>query len=372
MRKIILVAAIGAAMFASGCASTTQDNSIDAAEMQRLKSELSRNEADKAALQQKLDALAKANRNADAKAKAEAEAKIVHADSGEMDNLPPNAKPGECYARVFTPPVYATETRQVLLADASEHVDVVPAEYGWGEKTVLVKEASVSYETVPAKFDWVEETVVVEPASSRLVSVPAKYKEVSEEVLVRPAYTTWKKGRGPIEKLNEATGEIMCLVDVPAEYKTVTRTVMVSPPSTREEIIPQKTRKVRKQVIVAPAKTIEIASPAKYETVKVRTLVKGPQEKRTKIPAKYQTVTERKLVKGGELRWQGILCETNTTPNLVSRLQRSLNEAGFKAGPVDGIMGSATMSAVSAYQKANGLASGQLTLETIRKLGIDI
>ena len=366
MRKIILVAAIGAAMLASGCASTAQDNGIDAAEMQRLKSELSRNEADKAALQQKLNDMAKANREAQARVE------VAHVDKGAMDNLPPNAKPGECYARVFTPPVYATDTRQMLLADASEHVDIIPAKYGWGEKTVLVKEASVSYETVPAKFDWVEETVVVEPASSRLVSVPAKYKEVSEEVLVRPAYTTWKKGRGPIEKLNEATGEIMCLVDVPAEYKTVTKTVMVSPPSTREEIIPQKTKTVRKQVIVAPAKTIEIASPAQYDTVKVRTLVTAPQEKRTKIPAKYQTVTEQKQVKDGELRWQEILCETNTTPNLVSRLQRSLNEAGFKAGSVDGIMGSATMSALTSYQKANGLASGQLTLETIRKLGIKI
>ena len=366
MNKIILVAAISAAMLASGCASTVQEDGTDAAEVQRLKSEISRNEADNKALQRELAAMAKASSKAEASSKATA----AHLDSGTMDNLPPNAKPGECYARVFRPAKYATGTREMLLVEASESVEVIPAEYGWGEKTVLVKEASVSYETVPAKFKWVEETVVVEPASSKLVTVPAKYDKVSEEVLVRAAYTSWKKGRGPIEKLNEATGEIMCLVEVPAEYKTVTKTVMVSPPTTREEIIPQKTKTVRKQVMVEPAKTIEIASPAKYDAVKVRTLVAPPQEKRTKIPAKYQTVTERKLVKDGELHWQEILCETNTTANLVSRLQRALNEAGFKAGTVDGILGKSTMSAISSYQKANGLASGQLTLETIRKLGI--
>lgn len=368
MNKIILVAAISAAMLASGCASTGQDDTTDVAELQRLKSELSRNEADNKALQKELAAMAQAS----SKAEAGSNATVAQTSSGTMDNLPPNAKPGECYARVFIPAEYATDTREMLLVEASESVEVIPAVYGWDEKTVLVKEASVSFETVPAKFDWVEETVVVEPASSKLVSVPAKYEKVSEEVLVRPAYTTWKKGRGPIEKLNEATGEIMCLVEVPAEYKTVTKTVMVSPPTTREEIIPQKTKTVRKQVIVEPAKTIEIASPAKYDTVKIRTLVTPPQEKRSKIPAKYQTVTERKLVKDGELRWQAILCETNTTANLVSRLQRALNDAGYAAGPVDGIMGNATMSAISAYQKANGLASGQLTLETIRKLGISI
>lgn len=43
-----------------------------------------------------------------------------------------------------------------------------------------------------------------------------------------------EKGRGPVEKLDQATGEIMCLVEVPAEYRTVTKRVQVSPPGARE------------------------------------------------------------------------------------------------------------------------------------------
>ena len=54
-------------------------------------------------------------------------------------------------------------------------------------------------------------------ASTRLETVPAQYETVTEEVLVRPAYTTWKKGTGPIQRIDQATGEIMCLVEVPAE-----------------------------------------------------------------------------------------------------------------------------------------------------------
>ncbi|MCB1751997.1 MAG: hypothetical protein KDI74_09760 [Gammaproteobacteria bacterium] len=61
---------------------------------------------------------------------------------------------------------------------------------------------------------------------------------MTEKVLVKPAYTTWKSGRGRIERVDNASGEIMCPVEVPAEYRTVTKRVMKSGPSTRKETIP--------------------------------------------------------------------------------------------------------------------------------------
>jgi inosine/xanthosine triphosphate pyrophosphatase family protein len=48
-------------------------------------------------------------------------------EGGEL--LPPNAKPGECYARVFVPPTYKTETAQVITREASERVEIIPARY---------------------------------------------------------------------------------------------------------------------------------------------------------------------------------------------------------------------------------------------------
>lgn len=51
--------------------------------------------------------------------------------SADMDLLPPNAKPGECYARAFVPPVYKTENVRVLKSEASERIDVVPEKYEW-------------------------------------------------------------------------------------------------------------------------------------------------------------------------------------------------------------------------------------------------
>jgi len=61
----------------------------------------------------------------------------------------------------------------------------------------------------------------------------------------------------------------------------------------------------------------------------------------------------------------------NASPNLVTNVQRALNDAGFNPGPIDGILGRSTSKAIGEYQRANGLSSGQLTIETLKKLGVN-
>ena len=290
--------------------------------------------------------------------------------SAELD-LPP-AKAGECYARVFVPPSYQTKTEQLLKAEASERVEVIPAKYAWAEDKVLVKEASERVEVIPATYKMVEERVLVSEASERVDTVPAVYETVSERVLVKPAYTTWKKGRGPIEKINEATGEIMCLVEVPAEYRTVTKRVLKTPATTRKVAIPAEYKTVMKRVVDKPASTRTVAIPAEYGTVKVRKLVEPARENRITIPAEYQTVTKTEKVGDGRLEWRPILCETNVTPDIVTRIQRALQAKGHNPGPIDGVIGADTMAAVRSFQKANGLASGQLTMETLKALDVSL
>jgi len=48
----------------------------------------------------------------------------------------------------------------------------------------------------------------------------------------------------------------------------------------------------------------------------------------------------------------------------------ALRDAGHNPGAIDGVLGRSTMDAVTAYQKANGLASGQLTIKTLRSLKV--
>lgn len=248
-------------------------------------------------------------------------------DGGLLANnadLPPNAKPGECYARIMIPEQYKTTTERVLAKDASERI-----------------------ETVPAVYRSVQERVLVQEESERIETVPAVYETVTERVLVRPAYTTWKKGTGAIQKVDNSTGEIMCLVEVPAEYKTVTKRVLKSPATTR---------------------TVKI--PAEYSMVTVRKLVEPAKERRIEIPAEYQTITKREKVSEGRLEWRSILCETNTTPDVISSVQRALKMRGYDPGRVDGVLGTDTLEAIQRYQRSKGMAAGQLTMETLKSLNV--
>ncbi len=368
MKKLPLAIAIASSLaILGGCASQQAPTNDDTA---RLQAELDRVNAEKARLAAQAAEADRLRRELAAAQSSSTTTQTSYTASGDL--LPPNAQPGECYSRVLVPAVYETTTEQVLAKTASERVEVVPATYEFVEETVMTREASSKLEVIPATYRTVTEEIMVEPEKTVLREVPAQYGTESEQILIKPAYTTWKKGRGPIEKVDASTGEIMCLVEVPAEYRTVTKRVVVSPASTVSDVIPAVFKTVTRTVLDQPATTREIEIPAQYDTVKVRKLVTPASEQRFAIPEEYTTVSKRALVSDSFLEWRPILCETNTTPGLISRLQRSLNEAGYEAGSVDGVLGSATMRAVNKYQLDNGLASGQLTIATLEKLGVSL
>ena len=284
--------------------------------------------------------------------------------------LPPNAVPGECYAKVFIPPTYQTVTEKVLLRQASEKIEIIPAKFEWVEEQVLVEPESEKWEIVPAQYETVEEKILAKEASFRLEEIPAQYDLVEEKILVKPAETVWKSGRGPIEKVDHSTGEIMCLVDVPATYKTVKKEVVVQPPSTQKVEIPAEYTTIKKKVLVSPPTIKKIKVPAVYKTVKVHKMTVPAQEKRINIPEEHQMVKRTEKVSEGSTDWRRILCETNTSPDLVTRVQNALVKAGFDPGTIDGQLGPATQTAVNAYQQSKGLAFGALTYETIESLGV--
>ena len=350
IRKITTnIAMASAIVMAVGCASTEQGSTSV------LESQL---KGRAAALDSRESAIAQRE--------AELAASASSQSSMKSDLLPPNAKSGECYARVWVPEKFKTVSEQMLATEASERVEIIPATYEWATETVEVSSASsklvvvpavygTESETIkmsdeqlvwrldrsknstpassellalakkygadldsatpgmcfhehalPAKFEnvteqvltaeasetiktisttyrTVEKTVLVSEASSKIIQVPATFKTVSEKVLVKPAHIIWKKGTGPIQRIDSATGEIMCLVEVPAEYKTVSKSVLATPATT---------------------KTVEI--PAQYKTASVQEVVKPASELRTAIPAKYDTLTKTNQVTAATFTWHEI------------------------------------------------------------------
>lgn len=308
-----------------------------------------------------------------------AAAAIAMSAHGQSADMPPNADPGECFARVLVPDTISVTTEQVVDREASYELNVVPAVYETVSEQRLVKEATTVFRTVPPVYETVTEDIVVEPQREESIVVPAKYETYTEQVLVREAYTTWKKGEGlygrdrenAIETIALATGELLCRVEVPAEYATVTKTRLVSPETTEVRVIPAVTKTVTKEVVVEPAKIIEEEVPAVYETVTRQQLVSAAREERVEIPATYKTVEKRTVTNQGGLEWRQVLCETNATPQMIRQIQQALSAAGY-AAPADGEFGPATLRAMESFQRANGLPIGYLTISTVDALGLSL
>lgn len=289
---------------------------------------------------------------------------------------PPNARPGECYARVFNAARYEQRPEQVLKTPAAVRVESTPAQTEEVEEQVLVKAATTRIEVVPAVYETVEEDVVVEPARTVIEPVPAQYETVTERVLVKPAVWAWKKASegasSSVRRVNE-NGEVLCLVETPAQYENVTRERVKTPATTRERQIEAVTRKVQRQVLKTPATTREVEVPAEYQTVKVQRVITPARQQTVEVPAEYDTVQRTVLASPAHEEWRQVLCAANATPDNVRALQDALRTAGYDPGPSNGRIDASTLRALRDYQSARDLPVDKgdyVNLATVQSLGV--
>ncbi len=125
--------------------------------------------------------------------------------TGATGDVPPNARPGECYAKVLTPAITESTSERIQISEEQKVLDRI---------------------------------------------IPAKYQTTTERVKVKEARQFWKAGKGPITKKNEVTGEILCLVEEPAEYKNIEKRVLVSPEQPEYKMVPAKFETITKQNII--------------------------------------------------------------------------------------------------------------------------
>lgn len=210
----------------------------------------------------------------------------------DLADLPPDAKPGECFVELYS----------------------------------------------DEQVEWVTQRVVDKPASVEIITHPAVYETVEERHLVKESTTVYKS--------------------VPATYKTVFETI---------EVQSGGSATVAKQVVAEPARLIEEQIPAEYETVSVKRLVSPAREERIEHPATYVTI-ETPVVTGTDPEWHQLMCD-DTPRSKIAEVQAALTAAGYVAA-ADGIFGPETLAAMEAYQRAEGLAAGYLTVATVERLGV--
>ena len=430
----------------------------------------------------------------------------------------PDAKPGECYAKVIVPAAYDVKTVEVMVKPESEKVNVkaavfdisekpllkkegftkikviatkfrqvveevevskastnwvtdlnrrkgipaspallaaaktngvdiettkvgecfreyfVAAKFEQTTKEVLVKEEFEEIKVAKAQFEEVEEVVTVKQASKKKVYKAAEYEIVEEKIEIEPAKAVWKKGEGPISKIDNSTGEIMCLIQVPAKYKIIKKTVLKTEPAIDLVEVPAVTKALKVSKLVSDATIDKVKIPAEFKKLTITNKISDPlflwrkagvngdgrytghqiclketparfakvkklvvdtaanvleekvdaitslikvanvateaEEIRTKIPAEFKTVEKRSKISDERLEWRRVLCKTNMGPNINKRIQQALKDSGVYNGPVDGAIGRGTMISVEKYQKKNGLPTGGLTIDVLEKLGV--
>lgn len=206
-------------------------------------------------------------------------------------DLPPNAKPGECYAKVFIPEQFGTKTETVCTREASERLEIVPAVY-----------------------DWVEERVLAKEASSHLEEVPAEFAHKQLNIQTDPGHSGWH-----VEKTTRCAGEanlqwadeMYCMVAHDPVHQKIDTQVQVKPVTVREVVVPAEYQMVRRQKLVSPATTRRIPIPAEYASV----------------PKTFKTADSK-------VEWRRVACETERRTE-ASSTDRALAAANYAPQPVD-------------------------------------
>ena len=341
-----------------------QQQSVDAktAEINSLKEKLSVTEASQSS------AMSESNSNSSSNSEAVASSN----SSADTTSLtPPNAKAGECYAKVLIPAEYATKSEEKLLTAKVEKLSVTKPTYKNVDYKILDKAESFKYILVPATYKCVQNRVMVEPEKVTYKVIPATFKEVEEKIMISPAQQVWKKGKGPISKIDNHTGDIMCLMEEPAKYKTVKTTVVDEPARTEKIVTPAVYKNIKAKVVDQEARTEKVMIPATYKVITVQEIDTEATINKAAKEETYQTVETTYMSKPEELKWERILCETNTNKNTVKELQQALADRNYNPGGIDGVYGRNTQKALTAFQIDNNLPSGALTLESLDALGIN-
>ncbi len=190
-------------------------------------------------------------------------------------DLPPNAKPGECFVKVFVPEQFETSS-----------------------ETVLVREASEKLEVIPARYEWVDEKVILKEASTKLEVVPAEFATKTEAVQVDPGHSGWHMQKPPIvEDAQLLTNEMFCLVSHEPQFANIEKQVEVKPTTVREVTIPAEFQTIRVQKLIAPATTRRVPVPAEYTTVQksFKTADSRVEWRKVACEAKHQAQAGREL-----------------------------------------------------------------------------
>ena len=273
---------------------------------------------------------------------------------------------GEILCRVKVPAVYKNVTRKVLVRPARTIKTPVAPVY----KTVKTKQqiSGAQYKTVKTPARYTNKQYRVKTASAKYVwrqvicktNAPHHVKKPMKARHVQKARVKTFVNKYPQHRVVKAKHQ-------PHRVRHVTRAKAKPQHHKRHHRAAPKRHNVNKQHYRKATYSKKMASPSMarvnhlYQPKKSSeryTLHKAAAELQKTRTVKQQP---RKVNKPKERL---------TRANAVFRIQSALAKKGYNPGKIDGKLGSGTVSALTAFQRANGLPTGKLNRATLKALGL--
>lgn len=272
---------------------------------------------------------------------------------------PTNAR--SCPTQVLLPAQFQQQTKKELVYQGGFRYENIPATIAWGEKRIQIEPARHVRESVPAKYREETESIEVERERYELRTTPAVYKTETKRVKIKDSYLRWQPGC-----MGEAK---QCAVPVPAQYTFVKRALVSVPASTKRVFIPSKTIQVKRKILVHAGIGTGGIIPAKYKTVNIGRITKPWQIKTTQEANRYDRIDMQKRVRPQTTVIRHAVCNGQLSRQQTLQLQARLQSAGIPVS-ITGKLDAQTQKGVVTYQEKHRLASGALTFETLKKLGL--
>lgn len=279
-------------------------------------------------------------------------------------------QPGQCWVYAQIHPRSVEDNLEVKVRDSEVRLEITPAEFRRGIKKVVTKQGTKTYRVKPATYKEVVEKVEVKPETTRLVVEPAVYEDVQEEVVLEEARTELEpcrtSGAAAYARASSAFG--FCAKEIPAKTKTVTVTKLVKPETTRTEVIPAEYKTVTRWVVDEPAEVIPVTMQDETDALEIAELVKPAETVQQEVPAEVLSMNVKRYEGKPKIVARQAVCDRNLTSEMVLEMQQQLATLGYEPGEHDGLLGPATLDALTLYQREHGLASGAITIETLEHL----
>lgn len=317
----------------------------------------------------------------------------AQAQGGLPSDLPtPNAKPGQCFARVLVPAKYEQVPMNVAVSDSYSSFDISEPVFAARDEVRVVQDGYKDLSVTPAKWQDVTETIIIRPEHNRLVLNKANFVQKTETYVIKEPRFVWRPGTNlsGIKRLDANTGEVFCLVEERGLTETVTRQVIKDKASVGIIKVPAQTATYVRKVLVEAPKVVEVSRPAITKAFKVNDLVKEAGAVEVQNAGQSKTIYQQKLISPEHYAWVQVECDNSKVSSVDVNLnsndnvdatktinkvtaydvQKRLASLGFYRGPIDNIYGRLTKDAMAKFQASKGLeVSGKADVASLKALG---